>query len=240
MLFYRRPIGTVGIMSGVPANYLEFTWAWGQMIAYNYEYLLQPDEMVHLARTPLSYHAEARNYLARNFMGDWILMLDMDHTFEPDILARMLALTRRYEVDVLTAHYRYKNPPYLLNHFGWDEATKTYYTIAELQWDQRLQEIATTGAGTLLIRRTVFDRIREELGEEPFNILPAEDGTGRQLSEDFSFLTRCRKLGIKVFTAPQIESKHLVTRAIGDEDYQRDQVQTFPVPSGGEAVVPGR
>jgi len=205
MIIAKRPIGTVAYMGGVASLDEEFCWSWGQMIQCNNEFLAKPGEYVHLDRARTSDHASARNYLARNFLGEWLFQTDTDHQFEPDLVCRMVALMDRLQLNVLTGIYCYRTPPYLPLIYAWSEKDQAFAVIAE--WneppeDQPVFKVDCAGAGCLLVRRPVFNTIRQELGEEPFSHMGA-------LSEDFSFFRRCMKLNIPVFCAPHIESYHI-------------------------------
>lgn len=227
-LVFREPIGTIAFMAGtwgIPPNFVR---CYGKLIAHAYENCLQPQQFIHLDDEPVSYHALARNALSKRFGGDWLLMLDTDHEFEPDLLARMLRLVQRWDVDVLTAVYRYKVPPYLLNLFWWDEEHQSFCKIAKVDETQPLQEIKCSGAGCLLVRRKVFDRIRAELHEEPFDII-------HPWSEDFSFYRRCIKLGIKTYVAPQIYSAHLRVASVLNSDCDLTGIETVEATVGGVA-----
>lgn len=221
-LIIRHAIGTAAFMGGGWAMPPNFTRSWGKMIAHCYENLLEPHQFVHLDDETTSYHSAARNGLAVRFLGDWLVMFDGDHEFEPDILTRMVGIIRKWDVDVLTAYYRYKVPPYSQNLFWWDEVAQTFQKMADVDRTKPLAEIKCSGAGTLLVRRKVFERIRAELHEEPFDIT-------HPWSEDFSFYRRCMKLGIKTYVAPQIYSTHLRVAPVAHEDYDPSQVQTFTV-----------
>jgi hypothetical protein len=218
-LIFREPIGTVAFPAGGWAVPPHFARCWGKMVAHNYENLLEPNQFVHLDDEPTTYHSAARNALAKRFMGDWLIQFDTDHEFEPDIVSRMVRLVWKWDVDVLTAVYRYRVPPYFPNLFWWDDTTQAFVKIASMDWDVPLTEIKCSGAGCLLVRRKVFDRIREELKEEPFDII-------HPYSEDFSFYRRCMKLGIKTYVAPRIYSSHLVVNAITHEHFNGANVQT--------------
>ena len=114
MLTARVPIGTCSFNCGYgPTNLTEFTQSWGAMLVYSYEFVCRArkGEILHLAYGRTSDVADSRNYLARTMMGEFILMLDVDHCFEPDLLARMLALFNSPSpdgdrVDVLSGFYR--------------------------------------------------------------------------------------------------------------------------------------
>ena len=101
MLLGRKAIGTVAYMGGLPAVLEAFTWSWGQMIQYNQEVFCEGSEYIHYERTTISDHAPARNNLVTKFVGDWLIQMDTDHQFEPDIVARMVKLANLHELDVL-------------------------------------------------------------------------------------------------------------------------------------------
>jgi len=217
MLIVKKPIGTVAYMAGVWAVPEAFTRSWGRMIQYNAEYLCDTGQYVDQLFPDSSYHATARNFLAAVFNGDWIFMTDTDHTFDPDIVCRMVGLMNAFNVDVLTGVYRYKNFPHLPTLYWYNEGSKGFSVIAELDPTAPIQQVDCAGGGCLLVKKSVFQRIAVELKEQPFDILAP-------WSEDFSFFARCRKLGIKVYAAPQIESRHLIHKEITSEDYCREAV----------------
>jgi hypothetical protein len=109
MLYHNKTIGTLAYMGGLPCNLEKFTWSWGQLIAFSAEYVCNPGERIHLLKSAVSHHQTARNQLAREFLGDWLLMLDMDHAFEPDLLARLLHRMHRYQLDVLSGLYCFRS-----------------------------------------------------------------------------------------------------------------------------------
>ena len=230
MLLGRRPIVTIGVMSGTMSVMEDFMWSLVQCVQFNSEYLCRTDEYIHLMKPTTSFHSSARNQLAAGFFGEWLLMLDNDHAFEPDFVSRLVMLVKKTGADVLSGLYRYRVPPHLPVAFHWSEETQGFVNIAELDWNALMQQVPCVGAGCLLVKRSVFDRIRDELHEGPFDII-------HPLSEDFSFFTRLRKLGIKAYVSPMIESYHLAVHRVSNADYDREAVQTVPLPDGGEIVV---
>lgn len=224
----KRTIGSIGVMSGIPYCHIEHTWSLAQLLQYTNEYVCNVGEVVHLVRTDLSYHAAARNELVLQTIGDWLLMLDCDHAFAPDLLARMLWHMNAYELDVLTAMYHSRIPPYYPVLYHWNE--KNTGCVQLLDWDKSAHvfQVGSAGGGSLLVRRSVFERIYEELKEEPFSIIPP-------FSEDHSFFRRLQTLGIKAYCAPAIQSAHLATRPITSMEYV-DRAE----PLGTPVVVDGK
>lgn len=209
-------IGTCTYMGGVPMVFEEFSWCWGQLIQFNTESLCGPNQLIHYARPKVSLHDFARNQMAATFLGDWLFMLDTDHSFDPDILLRLLNKMTMYDLDIISGAYTFKVPPYLpVCYLSSDSG---YNIIGK--WDENvdLLSIDSAGAGCLLIRRRVFDKIRDELGELPF-----ERFNG--LGEDHSFFKRCEKLGIKSYLHTKAECHHLEIRRTHLSDCDTSNMQ---------------
>lgn len=213
----RRPLVTVGFMSGIPAVVTPFWWSSLRLVQYNAEAL---DFEVAYDQAGISEHSEARNLLARRMAGDWLLMLDMDHEPEPDTLARLLNAAQSVDALVMSGLYRYKTPPYHPCAFLWGE--KPGQTAPVAVWDRPLFTVDSVGGGCLLIHRSVFDRIRAELNEEPFDKVPFVcDGRKGLWGEDHSFCQRCETLGIPVWLHTGVECYHLRYGRVTQEDFDQ-------------------
>ena len=212
MIVGRRPIGTVAYMGGVMCVPERFTWSWGQLLAYNSEIWLgdRPNEYIHYARSTFSDHAPARNQLAASFHGEWLVQLDTDHSFDCDIVHRLVRVADEAGVDVVSALYQFRAPPHSPVAFHYDSHGSR--PIATWSPDAKLLEIGATGAGCLFVRRSVFDRIAMECPDQPFTRFVG-------YSEDHSFFKRCHDIGIKTYLAPQIHSAHLRVHEITLDDY---------------------
>ncbi len=237
MLIYRQPIATFAYLGGLKILFEDFSWSFLQCALYSQEFCCGQNQYIHIDRSHSSDRSGSRNVLSARMLGDVILMSDADHAFEPDLMARMLSVFQQYQpngdrIDVLTGVYRYTVPPHLPVLYHFDVETGKHIHIAELDWSQELSQIPCAGAGVLMVRRCVFDRIRTELKEEPFTEI-------HPYSEDFSFFERLRRLGIKAYVAPGIKSDHLMVTRVTDEHYQREAVMTCPLPDGGLAAING-
>lgn len=224
MRYENKPIGTIAYLGGLPALTEEFVWSWTQMVQYNSQYLCDAGEYVHYDRSKVSYHSFARNSLSSAIQGEWLLMLDTDHQFEPDLAVRMVHKMKKFNIDILTAFYQYKLPPHLPVLYYWNNDKNCYEVLTKWVGDPEIFEVGSAGGGCLLVKKKVYDRIRAELKEGPFDIIPP-------YSEDHSFFCRCRKLGIKAWCAPKIEHHHLTMRAIKPEDMDLDSVSSIERPS---------
>lgn len=219
MLLGKKIIGTVGYLGGVPAILEKFMWSWTQMIQYNNDYLVSPNEQIFYTRATVSYHSYARNNLSDAVQGDWILMLDADHEFEPDVVARMLHYFDKDNLDVLVGLYHYTLPPYLPKIYRFNKKMTNVEQIAK--WDDiggnYLIPIEAAGAGCLLVRKRVLRQMEKQFKCKPFDIKPP-------FSEDLSFFYRLKKMGIGVYCAPMIEFPHLQIKTIKLKDFDNNDL----------------
>jgi len=171
-------------------------------------------------------HSIVRNAIAAKFWGNWLLQLDCDHTFLPNILQRMLAVFQERKLDVLTGLYYQKKPPYLPVIYTWNDRTQLFEHMAS--WPGEVFRVDGAGGGCLLVRRGVFGqlaRLREIVAErgspserpipasafgQPFDRIPEWE-----MSEDLSFFYRCYLAGIKVWAHPGVVCHHLTSQEIG-------------------------
>jgi hypothetical protein len=182
-----------------------------EMLQFSQMTLCRFDEMILFNKAAVSYHELGRNQLVEEMEGDWLLQVDTDHVFSPDLLVRLLAVQKKYDAPVVSAIYQYKHAPHGPVAALWT-GDKTLTPITEWNREAETLEVGAVGAGALLVRKDVFKRIKSELGEAPFQITEG-------LSEDYSFCRRCRKLGIPVTLATQVEAHHLIRHALSIHDY---------------------
>ncbi len=219
MLLGRKALGTVAYLGGVPAVLESFTWSWGQMIHYNHEMFVEGPHYVHYDRASISDHGPARNSLVSRFLGDWLVMMDTDHRFDPDIVARLVRTADEAGVDVLSAVYQMKQSPHVPVLFQW--VGEGLQPMGVWPPDVKVLQIGSAGAGCLFIRRSVFDRLANAYpNTNPFDKL-------HPFSEDHSFFLRCKEQGIKCYAAMHIESNHLRVIPVTSAD--------LPVP--GELMI---
>ncbi len=215
MIIAKRIIGSMVYLGrGVVPE--DFCWAWGQLIQYNNEYLLKTGDIIHQLRGNGSGQYLARNAIAATMLGDWVLMLDSDHTFDPDLIHRMLKLFQRNDLDVLTGLYQYKSHPHEFVVYK-RQGNLNHHAAGFDMSPNKVMRIDYAGAGTLMIRRRVFEKIAAELKQRPFDLIG-------EYGEDFSFFERCRLLGIKCWVAPTIQTYHLRTEETTFDDYDPTQM----------------
>jgi glycosyltransferase involved in cell wall biosynthesis len=227
MIVAKQPLGTVAYI-GTKIDE-PFCYSFAQLVAACAEYVTPPGFYIHVDHSPEGNQITARNELVKKMQGQWLLQLDTDESFEPDLLVRMLNLFENNNLDVLCARYHYRKPPYNPVLYQYDDGKYK----AVIRWDcsdeVRLLPIGAAGAGALLVRRSVFDRMRKEWPTEmPF------DNFAPYKYDDFNFFERCRVLGIPAYCAAQIEVQHLGMTAYGSKDFQ---AELYPASSVKECNV---
>ena len=214
MLITRKAIGTVGYLGGLWSVPEPFMWAWDQMREFSRDVLCEPGQYIKGAHALNSYHDLARNELVSKMEGDWLMMFDADLVFDPDIVARMIRMMYADPggLDVLVGVYPYKSFPHYPILYVWNDDLQGFEVMGSWDRSMNLIEIGSAGGGVLLVRKRVFDRIQNELGQKPFGRLPLHPKTpddGETFGEDHSFFIRLRRLGIKAYCAWQIQAGHL-------------------------------
>jgi hypothetical protein len=143
-----------------------------------------------------------------------LLMLDADVEFEPRAVARLLAADR----DLVAGAYRKKEETgqFAISFLGGSEEGAP--------WDEEAQalEVDGVGAGFMLVRRGVFERMARELPQIAY-VEQRDDGTprprhaffeqvigpdGHRVSEDILFCRRWRSLGGRVWVVPDLALRH--------------------------------
>jgi hypothetical protein len=233
MLIKPNIIGTIGYMGGTPFNHENFTWCWGELVKYTTMYFARRDEEVHIVKATASYHEAARNELVSKMMGDWLLMLDMDHEYEPDLVVRMLDRMNRANVDAVTGFYVKRNPPHLPLLYSRNKSgnpNDPWQQLASWNPPNASAKVDGCGAGCLLVKRTVYERCIREFGP-PFSVEPP-------YSEDISFCRRLSKMGVQILCDPRIQYRHLVTISIGREHFMPQACRLEYASAQGPVAVP--
>jgi glycosyltransferase involved in cell wall biosynthesis len=223
VLMNKKVAATVGVMAGLPSNLWEFTWSLANLVDFSNQYVCGPGQSLKLIRSSHAFHTLARNDLAKQAEGEFVLMLDTDHQFEPDLLFRLINAANKYEADVVASLYLMKTPPHrpTLWRFPGDRITQP---LGAWPKDEAM-EIDCAGAGGLLIKTSVFTRIWRELRQEPFDTHQFMQDGGGPVGEDFAFFRRCKMLGLRAITCPWIQCHHLQVKPLdANKDYDQGSV----------------
>lgn len=176
-----------------------------------------------------------RNSLVRKFLAygkaDWLLMLDSDMTFKPDLLERLLDNADPEKAPIVGGLC-----------FGFDDKANIQPTLFGLVGDESspqviryhewppdaMFQVAATGTACLLIHKSVFERVRDvELpqrgGRRGFNdAFPWFQETEHDdspVSEDITFCWRAALLGIPIFVNTAVQLGHIKDRELTMDAY---------------------
>jgi hypothetical protein len=179
----------------------------------------------------------ARNTLARTFMNtDYthLLFLDADIEFDPYDILKLIDADK----DLIAGLYPKKN-------VNWEQISNVIKNNKDIEITPELLKVASreavvitlndtdinsnndiietryTGTGIMLIKRTVFEQMKEKFFNDNydsggiiyFRFFDTELKYGVYLSEDYWFCDRWREIGGKVFLLKNFNCKHWGTYA---------------------------
>lgn len=165
----------------------------------------------------------ARNNLARQAIkaeADWVLWLDSDMVFEPNLLQKMLSVCTENNIDFLTALCFRRKPPYtpcLFDRLDRVDNGASYTALMSVP-DGRFRVGGCGFAGVLLSTDVLMSVAAKFNGRmfDPF------EGFG----EDVAFCWRARQCGYEIWCDSDIEMGHvgqcIVTRSYF-EAYQQQE-----------------
>ena len=157
----------------------------------------------------------SRNTLATKAIqteADYVLWLDSDMVFEPDILERLMKTLTENDLDIVSGLYFRRTAPYSPVLF--DKLERKHGEVFE--WAEfkeipnQLFEVGGCGFGCVLMKTDPFFDVQSKFG----NMFAPIGDTG----EDLAFCWRARQCGFKVWCDPSIICGH-VGYMISDEKY---------------------
>ncbi len=159
----------------------------------------------------------ARNELARQAIkaeADWVLWLDSDMVFEPDLLKRMLAVCKENGIDFLTAVCFRRKPPYTpclfdrLEKVGHGASYTAIMSVPEGRF-----KVGGCGFAGVLMSTDVLLSVAAKFGGRMFDPM---EGFG----EDVSFCWRARQCGYEIWCDSEIELGHVGNMVVTREFFE--------------------
>lgn len=176
-----------------------------------------------------------RNDIVKRFLNypsaKWLLQIDTDMTFMPDLVERLLEHADPQEAPIVGGlcfgfDDKGKIQPTLFGFVG-DEANPLVVRYHEWPPDSMMQ-VAATGGAALLVHRSVFERMQtfdhpSRPGKQGFNdafpwFQELEHDT-RPVSEDIAFCWRAGLLGIPVYVNTAVQLGHIKKRVLTMDAY---------------------
>lgn len=162
---------------------------------------------------------DSRNRLAEYAVridADYILWLDSDMTFPPDVLERMMkVMDENKDIDILTGLYFRRSTPFTPVAFDVLETDEKGELVFENMDDvpDGIREVAGCGFGCVLMKTDCLFDIAGKEGPVWFSPLA-------NVGEDCAFCMRARKYGYKIYIDPSIEFGHMGYAAVTRQFYE--------------------
>lgn len=164
------------------------------------------DTMIGFEVGSLVYNA--RNNLARQAIkaeADYVLWLDSDMVFSPDMLQRMMKVSKENDIDFLTGLCFRRKPPYTPCLFDklerLENGAGASYTALMSVPDGRFK-VGGCGFAGVLMTTDVILSVSAKFGGRMFDPLPG-------FGEDVAFCWRARQCGYDIWCDSEIELGHV-------------------------------
>lgn len=191
--------------------------------------------------------AGPRNDMVRKFLAhrkaDWLLMIDTDMIFMPDMLERLLENADPDKAPIVGGLC-----------FGFDDKGEVQPTLYGFVGDENdpivvryhewppeaMMQVAATGAAALLVHRSVFEKMASfehptrpgKLGfNDAFPWFQELEHDGRPVSEDIGFCWRAGLLRIPVYVNTAVQLGHVKQRVLSMDAYLAERGLLTPTPS---------
>lgn len=188
--------------------------------------------------------AEARSQIVDDFLTnpihegvDWLLMLDSDMVFAPDLVAQLLKHAHPTRVPILGGLCFAGSPggsqyPTVYRAYNEDDGALAVEPVDDFP-DGALVKVGATGAACLLVHRNVYREMSAKFGKQPDgrpNPYPwfAEGLTtakGIPLGEDIAFCRKAMLLGIPIHVHTGIVVGHRKTATLDLDSFRAYQAR---------------
>ena len=162
----------------------------------------------------------SRNSIARRAIemgADYVLWLDSDMVFEPDLLERLMAHMDEPDVNMVTGlYFRRVQPfsPVLFDRLDFHEGATAWTEFEKIP--DKMFTVGGCGFGCVLMRTDVLFDVLAKFQ----NCFAPLGNTG----EDLAFCWRARQCGYQIYCDPTITCGHVGTTVITKEFYESYQL----------------
>lgn len=179
-----------------------------------------------VGQTAIAYQMGSLIYTSRNELAaksvrieaDYVLWLDSDMAFTPDLLVTMYKVLTENNLDILTGLYFRRVPPYspvLFDKLEFENGKCEWTDYSDKELPKERFEVGGCGFGCVLMSTEIFLSVQAKYGD----LFGPINGVG----EDLSFCWRARQCGYKVVCDPDIICGHVGYAVIDDSFYKEYQ-----------------
>lgn len=178
-----------------------------------------------LEANSLVYNARAHLTMKAIEIGaEWMMFIDSDMVFPPDVIEKLLDTAISEEADLVTGIYfkrKFPTQPVICKNIYWSQDPKT----GELDGGAEVYEdyprdsvfpIEACGMACTLIKLSAIQDCANACRMSPYQPLPG-------LSEDFSFCFRMKQLGKKMLCDSRVKVGHIGTMIFDEAVWLRQQ-----------------
>lgn len=193
-----------------------------------------------------------RNRLVEEAIGrrsDYIFFADMDMTFPPDCVLKLLENCTDSTPIVSGVYYRKKEPHYPVcgRYVEWSKELEPYkfslknkgfmyfnetqylfYRPVDAITAKEPMQIDVSGIGCLLIKTSVFNKLNQPYFKYVNGYMDGDHTLGR-ISEEMMFWANVKRAGIKVLCDPRVQCRHLVEDWVGQSEASMPVYKGAPV-----------
>lgn len=174
--------------------------------------------------------ASARNTVVARFLdqnAEWLLMLDTDMVFTPNLIERMLAVADPEKVPIVGglcfAGGKGASIHPTMYQFLRDDDGDLVSTRMETYPENQLVEVNGTGAACLLMHRDALEKIGEAYFKTGAAWFAETYALGQDFGEDITFCLRAQALGIPIHVHTGIEVGHRKLHVLNGDVYERQR-----------------
>jgi GT2 family glycosyltransferase len=171
----------------------------------------------------------ARNSLVRRFLTEqdapWLLLIDADMAFDPDVLDRLLDSAHDASHPVVGALCYGVNMgglfPTLYQFRDNEDGVLCAYRYDTFP-DDRLFEVDATGAAFLLVHRRVLQRMRDHGFDRAFPWFAESAGNGKPVGEDITFCVRASIVGVPTHVHTGVRIGHHKSVVLTEDGFDEE------------------
>jgi len=149
-----------------------------------------------------AYIHRNRNKIINTFLGDWLLFVDNDISFQPDDVLKLIALDRPISAGVYCDRHSERGPM-VLEFYGEERLYRRMNPEHIFDHPFKVDGMTT---GFMLIKREAAKHILRH-DPTPFDFDGIDDG-----GEDVSFCRVCKSLGVEIWCHPGVKVGHIGTK----------------------------
>lgn len=166
---------------------------------------------IHAARQLVADYATDQGF-------DWIVQLDDDATFPPDLLRRLLS----HNKEVVCALAYTRVPPHTICAYDYvDQENPVGGKAHENIEHTGLRRVDVSGFHCSIMHTSVIKKMRAFRSEKYPDGIRAYYGGFEGMGEDFAFCRHLREVGIPIYCDTELISGHIGSAVIVDEEYKK-------------------